>query len=170
MRRSGDGLREERDDLIERQEKTGSGGVGYRDGTAGRDLLGKQRRDAARRTDNVDEPDRCELRVREHGQLGDTLGGAHDAVRRDGFVCGDEDHLASAMVRGDLREEPGPDAIGCDRRKGIALHEGDMFERGGVKDQIRAMLVENGGQQRAVADATEDRDAEVSMTLPGKIG
>ncbi len=142
-----------------------------RDRTTGGDLVGEEGHHAGWRTDDVDEADGgCEFGMSEHGQLRDTLGGAHNAVRSDTFVGGDQDHLPGAMFGGASRQPPGADAVDGDRRKRIALHQRDVLQSGSVNDHLRAVLVEERSEESAVADAAEDRDAAITIAACGHLG
>lgn len=125
-----------------------------------RDLFFEERDNAALRAVDVAEAYGFDLRggtiESQSGQIGDSFGSAHDAGGVGGFICGDEDELLAAVTNSGLREGKGSDRIVFERRERMQLHERDMLERGGMKDDVRMVEFENLFERSYVADVRED--------------
>ena len=143
------------DGAVERDEEAVSFGVGNGEGVVVGDLIEEERKNAALGADDVAEPDSgeaggvlaCDAAFgvgvgSEKDELGDALGGSHNAEGVNGLVGGDEDELAGVVRDGGLSEGEGAESVVFYRGEGVLFHERNMLESGGVEDDLRAMARE----------------------------
>lgn len=135
------------------------------DGACRCDLVQKERNDAAGRSEDVAKADGLHagegMRRCEQGEFGDAFGCSHDADGIGCLVCGDEDHLFAAMSGRGLGEVIGGDGVVGDGGEGVSFHDGNVLECGCVKDDVRAVLLEQGCKEGLVADVSEDCDGSL---------
>ncbi len=121
--------------------------MGHCNGPSGGDLLLEQRDHAAPAVENIAEPNGRKTGFAAAGplldhHLGNTLRSPHNTAGVYCFIRGDEDK----NPRGAIVSRPGH--IGCPeniifyRLYGIPFHQGDMFVRGGVKDNFGPVYLE----------------------------
>ena len=78
-------------------------------------------------------------------------------MRIDRFVRGHHDQRGDAVpVRG-LSKKICPEGVVPDRGDGIFLHERNVFERGGVDNEIRRSFFKDFGEQRGIAQVSKYR-------------
>lgn len=135
--------------------------MGDGEGEAAGDLVEEKRENAAVRAQDIAEADDgptggAGFAEGEDGEFGEALGGSHEGVRRDGLVGGDEDEAVGVVVGGGLGEAVRAEGVVDEGGEGVPLHEGDVLEGGGVKDELGAVVVEEVVQQGAVGDAAEN--------------
>ncbi len=168
----GAGLDDEADGLRDRHEVALHAlvGDGYR--SAGADLALEGRDHAAAAAEDVAEADAAHgepgfLADDGDGQLGETLGRAHDAGGAHGLVGGDEHEPLGAGRRGMAHDDIGPDDIGLQRLAGLGLHRGNMLVGGGMEDDLRAERPEDAPDAGRIRHRGDDHlDIDIGLLAP----
>ncbi len=88
--------------------------------------------------------------------LADTLGATHDIGGVDGFVGGDHDELAGAVLDGEVGDDMGAEDIVLDCHGGIVLHHGDVLIGCGMEDIVGTVVGEELVHAGLIADGGDD--------------
>ena len=90
---------------------------------------------------------------------------AHDRLRVDRLVRGDQHEALRAELDGDVGDRAGDERVVPDRLERVRLHERDVFVRGRVEDDGGAVLLEDLANLRRVARVREHRRSRMEVAL-----
>ena len=131
-------------------------GVDVFEGAAGAVLVGGFRAHMGKELRDLRGLTGFDLRVETlDDHLAEALGGAHDVGRIDRLVRRDEDEALTAVDHGGVSRLVGADGVVLDRLARAVLHEGDVLVRGGVIDDLGAVVLEDLPDAAAVADGSD---------------
>ncbi len=153
----GRGLQHQLHRLGDGHEEASDIGVGHRHRSARRDLALKQRIHRAGGAQHITEAhghETGEAALQVHGLaigFGPALGGAHDIVRIDRLVGGDQHHGRRAVARAGVGHMLHAQHIGLGAGDEVGLDQGHVLERGGVEHDVRPLCREQALDGGAVA-------------------
>ena len=99
--------------------------------------------------------------------LGNELCGTHDTGGIDRFIRRNEYGSVYTVFFAKIKDIPGSLDIGEHRFADIGLHEGNMFESGGMEDDVRAKSKKTPVHKRKISDVADDRSScHARVVLP----
>src|SRR5581483_8144506 len=138
-------------------------GMGHRNRATRADLREKLGNDAAIAAEHVAEPDHGEAGAAPPAEMPDdklagALGRAHHARRVDRLVGRDQDDAFGAVARGVLGHRPRAAEIVFDRFTHVELDQWHVLVRRRVKDNLRAVALENFAETHPVGGVAQQRN------------
>jgi len=120
--------------------------------------------DASLGAENVSEADGFHRSARaaptQEREFRHSFGGTHNAARVDGFIRGNHYESSNTMRARCLRQEICAERIILDGGDRIVLHQRNVFEGCRVNDDLRLMLFKYFGEERGIADVSENRNPD----------
>lgn len=157
------------DRLVQWDEKPLRIGVSDCERSALSNLLKKQRKDTALRSEHIAQAHNLHAGRRpetEKQEFGDALGGSHDAARLDCLVRGHQDKLVHMARDGGMRQSAGTEHIVFDGREGILFHQRNMLQSCGMEDNLGLIPGHCMIEDLRIADAAQKGNMFSATGLP----